>query len=49
MKMKTYYAFGRPVPEDVIRDLIENEGWREEDLTTDNLETYLWYEYQDNL
>lgn len=44
--MKTYFAFGEPVPQEIIDDIIA-DGTPEKDITTEFLETYLWYDYQD--
>lgn len=41
--MKTVYAFGKPVPEEFLAGLLADE-WSEDELTTENLETYLEYE-----
>lgn len=45
--MKKYYAFGEEVPQNIIDELIE-EGIKEEDITTDFLETNFYYEFMDN-
>lgn len=45
---KKYYAFGQEVPKDEIKSLME-EGMKEEEITTEFLEGFYWYEYHDNL
>ena len=45
---KKYYAFGQEVPEEGIMSLME-EGMKEEEITTEFLEGFYWYEYHDNL
>lgn len=44
--MKTLYAFGKPVPEEFLAGCLA-DGWSEDELTTENLETYLEYERRD--
>lgn len=44
--MKTVYAFGEPVPEEFLAGLLA-DGWSDEELTTENLETYLEYDRRD--
>lgn len=44
--MKQFYAFGEPVPQEII-DTIIADGTPEEEITTEFLETYLWYDHQD--
>lgn len=44
--MKTVYAFGKPVPEEFLAGCLA-DGWSEDELTTENLETYLEYERRD--
>ena len=39
---------GQEVPEEEIMSLME-EGMKEEEITTEFLEGYYWYEYHDNL
>lgn len=46
--MDKLFAFGEPVPDEVIKELIE-EGKKPEEITTDFIETLYWYEYLDNL
>lgn len=46
-KMKNIYAFGEPVPISFIKELIE-EGYKEEDITTELIETILYYDFLDN-
>ena len=43
-----YYAFGKEVSEEEIKSLME-EGMKEEEITTEFLEGFYWYEYHDNL
>ena len=45
---KTYYAYGQKVPQNEIDEIIA-DGISEEDLTIEFLETYYYYEHQDNL
>ena len=45
---KKYYAFGQEVPEEDIMSLME-EGMKEEEITTEFLEGFYWYEYHDSL
>ena len=45
---KKYYAFGQEVPKDEIKSLME-EGMKDEEITTEFLEGFYWYEYHDNL
>lgn len=45
--MKNIYAFGEPVPISFINELIE-EGYKKEDITTELIETILYYDYLDN-
>ena len=45
---KKCYAFGQEVPEEEVKSLME-EGMKEEEITTEFLEGYYWYEYHDNL
>ena len=40
------YVYGERLPENVYRDLLKD--FTPEQLTTDFLETYFYYEYQDN-
>ena len=44
--MKQFYAFGQPVPQDVIDEFLA-DGINEGDITTEFLETALWYDHQD--
>lgn len=44
--MKTIYAFGEPVPQEIL-DEIESE-FGKECLNTDFIETLFEYEYRDN-
>jgi len=44
--MKKVYAFGEPVPAWFLAGLLA-DGRTEEELTTENLETYLEYERRD--
>ena len=46
--MDELFAFGELVPDEVIKELIE-EGMKPEEITTDFIETLYWYEYLDNL
>ena len=49
--MNTIYAFGEPVPDEFISELLE-DGIKEEEITSDFIETLMHYEYmanQDNL
>lgn len=39
-------AFGEVVPPDFVAGLLA-DGWSEEELTTENLETFLEYERRD--
>lgn len=39
-------AFGQPVPEVFLAGLLA-DGWTEEELTTENLETLLEYDMRD--
>lgn len=43
---KVIYAFGEPVPQEIIDLIREEDG--EECLTTEFIETTYWYEYLDN-
>lgn len=45
---KKSYDFGKEVPEEEIKSLME-EGMKEEEITTEFLEGFYWYEYHDNL
>lgn len=45
--MKTIYAFGQPVPEELLRLIAEENG--PECCNTDFIETLLEFEYRDNL
>lgn len=45
--MTKYYAFGEIVPQSEIDALIA-DGIPQEEITTEFLETYLWYDYHDN-
>lgn len=44
--MKTVYAFGQPVPAWFLAGLLA-DGWTEDKLTTERLETMLEYERRD--
>lgn len=44
--MKQIYAFGKPVPTEVINELLED--YNEEEITTDLVERIYEYEYRDN-
>ena len=46
MGMKKYYAFGREVPKHVIDGFIE-DGMAPEEITTEFLETALFWDYLD--
>ena len=43
---KSFFIFGQEVPKSVIAELISN-GYKEEEITNDMLETLFWYDYQD--
>lgn len=45
--MKIIYAFGQPVPVNFIKGLIE-EGYKKEDISTELLETILYYDFRDD-
>lgn len=45
--MEPLFAFGQPVPEEVIEMLLE-EGMKEEEITTEYIETLWEYEVRDN-
>lgn len=45
--MRTFYAFGQTVPQTEIEELLL-DGMKEEDITTDFLETLYEYEKRDN-
>lgn len=44
--MKAVFAFGQPVPEEFLAGLLA-DGWSEDELTGENLETYLEYDRRD--
>ena len=46
--MERIVVFGQEVPQSEVAALLA-EGWTEEELTTENLETYYWYDYYEKL
>lgn len=44
--VKQYIAYGQIAPDDFIKELLE-EGYKEEEITTELLETLLYYEWLD--
>ena len=43
--MKAVFAFGQPVPEEFLAGLLA-DGWSEDELTGENIETLNYYDYE---
>ena len=43
-----YFAFGQEVPAGFVEELVA-DGIPRKDITTEYLETLLWYDYQDEM